>query len=112
MCNCPQETARLALFASLSDSTCKPHFSQLINNGTTPGTDGDETGVKPTFDAESIVGLVIFVVCVLYSSIRTTSSGQTERLMGTDKVLAKDDGAGSPIRARFSLTHFNFKLML
>ena len=34
-------------------------------------------------------------MCVLYSSIRTASNGQTERLIGSDKVLAKNDDNGS-----------------
>lgn len=52
------------------------------------GTDDEP---KQTFDAESIVGLIIWFCCVLYSSIRTASNGQTERLIGSDKVLAQDD---------------------
>jgi len=65
------------------DRECKPSFSSIVN-----GTDDEP---KPTFDAESIVGLVIWFCCVLYSSIRTASNGQTERLIGSDKVLAQDD---------------------
>jgi len=73
------------------DSQCKPNFSDLIN-----GEDGtNDDAKKPTFDAESIVGLVIWFCCVLYSSIRTASNGQTERLIGSDKVLAKNDDSGS-----------------
>ena len=56
------------------DSSCKPNFSQLIDGGgVTPGAPA--TTAAPTddgagFDAESIVGLVVWFVCVLYSSIR------------------------------------------
>lgn len=71
------------------DTQCKPNFSEIINGGS-----GDQDK-KPTFDAESIVGLVIWFMCVLYSSIRTASNGQTERLIGSDKVLAKNDDNGS-----------------
>nr|CAG4641747.1 EOG090X07ET [Eurycercus lamellatus] len=74
------------------DMTCKPNFSDIINGGTPGQTDPEK---KPTFDAESIVGLVIFFCCVLYSSIRTASHGQTERLIGSDKVLAKNDDGSS-----------------
>ncbi|XP_046640381.1 probable serine incorporator [Daphnia pulicaria] len=73
------------------DPACKPNFSEIINGQTGPST---EEG-NPTFDAESIVGLVIWFCCVLYSSIRTASNGQTERLIGSDKVLAKDDNGSS-----------------
>lgn len=59
-------------------------------------TEGSNVEQKPGFDAESIVGLLIWFCCVLYSSIRTASNGQTERLIGSDKVLAKtDDGSSS-----------------
>lgn len=71
------------------DPQCKPNFSEIINGGS-----GD-ANKKPAFDAESIVGLVIWFMCVLYSSIRTASNGQTERLIGSDKVLAKNDDNGS-----------------
>jgi len=72
------------------DHQCKPSFSSIIN-----GTGDQIENPKPTFDAESIVGLVIWFCCVLYSSIRTASNGQTERLIGSDKVLAQDDDGSS-----------------
>lgn len=74
------------------DSNCKPNFSQIVNGGKPNGTDD---GQKPTFDAESIVSLLIWFCCVLYSSIRTASNGQTERLIGSDKMLAKDENGSS-----------------
>ena len=72
------------------DPQCKPNFSQIINGG-----QPNDPEKSPTFDAESIVGLVIWFCCVLYSSIRTASNGQTERLIGSDKVLAKDENGSS-----------------
>ena len=47
-----------------ADASCKPNFSQLINGSPAPSEDG------AGFDAESIVGLVVWFVYVLYSSIR------------------------------------------
>ena len=44
---------------------------------------------KPKFDTESIISLIIWFLCVLYSSMRTAS--QTSKLTGSDKVLLKDD---------------------
>ncbi len=44
------------------------------------------------FDSQSIIGLVIFILCVLYSSIRTASNSQAARLSGSDKLLIKDNG--------------------
>ena len=45
-------------------------------------------------DTESIIGLVIFILCVLYSSIRTASNSQAAKLSGSDKILLKDVGEG------------------
>ncbi|XP_043213545.1 serine incorporator 3-like [Amphibalanus amphitrite] len=84
--------------ANQPDSSCKPNFSQMIDgSGVSPGAPG--TTAAPTedgagFDAESIVGLVVWFVCVLYSSIRTASSSQHAKLTGSDKILLKDE-AGS-----------------
>nr|CAG4647102.1 EOG090X07ET [Megafenestra aurita]SVE92432.1 EOG090X07ET [Megafenestra aurita] len=73
------------------DPNCKPNFSEILNGQ----TGGSDSGQKPGFDAESIVGLLIWFCCVLYSSIRTASNGQTERLIGSDKMLAKNDDGSS-----------------
>lgn len=43
-------------------------------------------------DTQSIIGLVIFILCVLYSSIRTASSSQAAKLSGSEKILLKDNG--------------------
>ncbi|XP_021924282.1 probable serine incorporator isoform X2 [Zootermopsis nevadensis] len=52
------------------------------------------TGMKSesTFDSESIVGLVIWMCCVLYSSLRTASS--SSKITMSEHVLVKDNGAG------------------
>ena len=43
-------------------------------------------------DTESIIGLIIWFLCVLYSSIRTASNSQASKLTGSDKLLVKDNG--------------------
>jgi hypothetical protein len=45
-----------------------------------------------TFDSESIVGLCIWMCCVLYSSLRTASS--SSKITMSEHVLVKDNGAG------------------
>jgi len=84
---------------------CKPKFfnsststsDQLVP---TPATDDNEKMAHPTFDTENIVGLVIWFLCVLYSSITTSNSGSAAKLTGTDKVLlSKDDGGGGDVEA-------------
>nr|CAG4644009.1 EOG090X07ET [Lepidurus arcticus] len=46
---------------------------------------------KPSFDTQSIVSLVIWFCCVMYSSIRTASHSQAAKLTMSDKMLTKDD---------------------
>lgn len=47
---------------------------------------------ESSFDSESIVGLVIWMCCVLYSSLRTASS--SSKITMSEHVLVKDTGAG------------------
>ncbi|KAH9373758.1 hypothetical protein HPB48_018615 [Haemaphysalis longicornis] len=44
------------------------------------------------FDSQSIVGLVVWFACVLYSSIRTSSNSQVGKLTMSEKILVKDTG--------------------
>jgi len=95
---------------------CKPSFhSQNSNNisdttNSTTATTTTTTSASPTtpspdiaysaFDSESIVGLVIWFLCLLYSSIATSTSSSSSKLTGTDKVLLKkDDGSGGDVEA-------------
>ncbi|XP_037081978.1 probable serine incorporator isoform X1 [Pollicipes pollicipes] len=73
--------------ANQPDASCKPNFGALIPGGrpTPPGHQ------PPGIDAEAIVGLIIWFVCVLYSSVRTASSSQHAKLTGSDKLLLKED---------------------
>ena len=38
------------------------------------------------------MGLVIWFLCVLYSSIRNSTNSTASKLSGADLMLAKDDG--------------------
>jgi len=69
---------------------CKPHlsFHPTDDSTTTPAPDPDAP--KTRFTNESLVGLIIWFICVLYSSIKTGSS-ETSKLTGSDKVLLKSD---------------------
>jgi len=73
------------------DKTCKPNFEAIITGNTneTEAPKSDGSGV----DAASIVGLVIWFCCVLYSSIRTASNTQMSKLTMSEKILIKDDGS-------------------
>lgn len=84
-------------WSSLTNSPwtgCKPAFFPSNSTTTTPSTEATSgtDGPKPSFHSETIIGLIIWFVCVLYSSIKTSSSSQASKLTGTDKVLLKEDG--------------------
>lgn len=80
---------------------CKPKIDILPNNSTTTtlspldAVAGTEDAVHPKLDTQSIIGLVIWFLCVLYSSIGSSSASSASKLTGTDQVLLnKDDGTG------------------
>ena len=70
---------------------CKLDYDEILNpDATTPAPSGNNT--ESSFDAASIVGLVIWFLCVLYSSIRNSTNSTASKLSGADLMLAKDDG--------------------
>uniref|UniRef100_A0A1B6EFW0 Serine incorporator n=1 Tax=Clastoptera arizonana TaxID=38151 RepID=A0A1B6EFW0_9HEMI len=69
--------------SSNPDRECNPGFFLGI------GKSGDKNAVR--FDSESIVGLLIWTCCVLYSSIRTAS--KSSKITMSEHVLVKDNGA-------------------
>jgi len=89
-------------WSALSNSPrtdCKPMLSNS-NSSTTPTPSPDHDSTYQAFDAESIVGLVIWFLCLLYSSIATSTSSSASKLTGTDKVLlSRDDGPGGDVEA-------------
>merc|ERR1719206_1400075 len=75
---------------------CKPDIFGPTNTTTTTTPSPDTKIEHPTFDTENIVGLVIWFLCVLYTSI----SGSASKLTGTDMVLlSKDEGSGGDVEA-------------
>jgi len=78
---------------------CKPKFFNSTQSSDPSSSDNPAQG-HPKFDTENIVGLVIWFLCVLYSSVTTSSSGTAAKVTGTDKVLlARDDGSGGDVEA-------------
>lgn len=57
--------------ANNPDEKCNPMIQH--SNATNPDTN---TGTNQHMDTTSIIGLVIWFMCLLYSSIRTASSSQ------------------------------------
>ncbi len=78
------------------DANCKPQFFPSNSTNPTPGPDGgkSEPNQARQFDTQSIIGLVVFILCVLYSSIRTSSNSTAAKLSGSDKILLKDNNDG------------------
>ena len=79
--------------ANSPDAKCKPDFSGS-NSTDTSKSDKDGSSPDPShpvrsFDTQSIIGLVVFILCVLYSSIKTSSSSQAAKLTGSDAILLK-----------------------
>jgi len=57
-----------------------------------PGPPSSDNDQASPFDAENIIGLVVWVLCVLYACMRTASNSQAAKLTGGDKLLVKDTG--------------------
>lgn len=47
---------------------------------------------RVAFDKESIIGLIIWFSCVLYSSLRTAS--KSSKITMSENILVQDNGAG------------------
>jgi len=112
--------------------TCNPSFTDILNggggmvplNGTT--TAGPSNWDAMGFDWKSVVSLIIFLVCVLYASIRNSSLNSLEKLSISSKdaiILSDNDGSGDVERDgkvyddesegvaySYSLFHFMFFL--
>ncbi|XP_035739095.1 probable serine incorporator isoform X2 [Vespa mandarinia] len=66
------------------DHICNPGFFGIISNDT-------HAKNRVAFDKESIIGLIIWFSCVLYSSLRTAS--KSSKITMSDNVLVRDNGA-------------------
>ncbi|XP_077577197.1 serine incorporator 2-like [Stigmatopora nigra] len=65
---------------------CNPSLLSLLTNvsSSTP-TDEPNPGYLQLWDAQSIVGLVLFFLCTLYASIRSSSNTQVNKLLQTEE---------------------------
>jgi len=77
------------------DSGCNPSISHLLNKtGIDLGLGNDDKISKGiTFDWTGVVGLAIFLICVLYASIRSTTNSQVAKLglSSNDTVYLADE---------------------
>lgn len=67
------------------DSDCNPGLLGIVGANSTAKT------TQMGFDGQSIIGLVVWMACVLYSSLRTASN--SSKITMTEHVLVKDNGA-------------------
>ncbi|XP_070534639.1 serine incorporator 1-like isoform X2 [Ptychodera flava] len=82
--------------SSEPDKTCNPSIMDIlhpdqknITSVTTPapGTAGNIASM----DAESIIGLALFILCVLYASIRTANNDNMSKLTGSNEKVLIDE---------------------
>lgn len=74
------------VFVLFTDRECNPGFLGLIS-----GNDADAKN-RVAFDKESIIGLIIWFSCVLYSSLRTAS--KSSKITMSENILVQDNGVG------------------
>ncbi|XP_043430288.1 serine incorporator 2 isoform X1 [Prionailurus bengalensis] len=69
--------------SSVPDQKCNPHLLTHLSNGTIlAGPEGYETH---WWDAPSIVGLIIFILCTVFISLRSSDHRQVNNLMQTEE---------------------------
>ncbi|KAI5215930.1 Serine Incorporator 3 [Manis pentadactyla] len=124
------------------DRSCNPRLLSIIARMTAPTlAPGNSTALVPTsapsptsggqfLDTENFIGLMVFVLCLLSSSIRTSNNSQVSKLTlsGSESVIlrdtttsgASDEEDGQPRRVvdnekegvQYNYTCFHFMLCL
>ncbi|XP_034031029.1 serine incorporator 2 [Thalassophryne amazonica] len=64
------------------NQTCNPSLLSLVSN--VSSTADTSPGPVQLWDAQSIVGLIIFLFCTLYASIRSSNNTQVNKLLQTE----------------------------
>ncbi|KAJ3598596.1 hypothetical protein NHX12_002102, partial [Muraenolepis orangiensis] len=105
---------------------CNPSLLNLVSNMSSalPTPDPSTAEHLQWWDAQSIVGLVVFLFCTLYASIRSSSNTQVNKLMqteegrgsggggvvGEDGVLRAVDNEEDGVSYSYSFFHFHLFL--
>ncbi|XP_014023485.1 serine incorporator 3 [Salmo salar] len=103
MTNEPDRTCNPSLL-SIFQQTLVPTLAPLeIENQTTVVIIGTKEPILSSpylqwWDAQSIVGLAIFILCILYSSIRSSNTSQVNKLTmaSNDTVILEESKADTP----------------
>ncbi|XP_010764347.1 serine incorporator 3-like [Notothenia coriiceps] len=93
----------LSLFQQIAVPTLAPLEMENQTAVLILGPDAEEPALTspylPWWDAQSIVGLAIFVLCILYSSIRSSSTSQVNKLTmaSKDSAILAEEGSSSDL---------------
>uniref|UniRef100_A0A672IT94 Si:ch73-267c23.10 n=1 Tax=Salarias fasciatus TaxID=181472 RepID=A0A672IT94_SALFA len=101
MSNEPDRTCNPSLLSILAGPTPAP---LEVENQTAVVIESEEPALTSPYlqwwDAQSIVGLIIFVLCILYSSIRSSNTSQVNKLtMASRDSAILAEGGGGPVRS-------------
>ncbi|XP_072561808.1 serine incorporator 1-like isoform X1 [Paramormyrops kingsleyae] len=66
---------------------CNPSLLSLVSNSSSP-VPGSGPGQVEWWDAQGIVGLILFILCALFASIRSSSNSQVNKLLQTEEGKA------------------------
>ncbi|XP_078094079.1 serine incorporator 1-like [Mustelus asterias] len=76
---------------------CNPSLLSIVQQTTSNSTVAPPSdSVVQWWDAQSIVGLIIFLLCVLYASIRSSNNAQVNKLMMTEESEESMGGFSTP----------------
>nr|XP_022341511.1 serine incorporator 1-like isoform X2 [Crassostrea virginica] len=80
------------------DKTCNPNIENIIvpKNGTS-STTSDNYVKANNFDWQSLLALLMWILAVLYSSIRTSSHSQVGKLTMSEKTVLQSDSGDAPL---------------
>ncbi|XP_005993191.1 serine incorporator 1 [Latimeria chalumnae] len=79
------------------DRICNPSLLSIVSPNSTAPTPPPGQGVQ-WWDAQNIVGLVIFLLCTLFASIRSSTNTQVNKLMLTEESSGTMDEAGEGLQ--------------
>ncbi|XP_048727691.2 serine incorporator 3-like isoform X2 [Ostrea edulis] len=75
------------------DKTCNPNLEHLFLNGSSADNGNGDFVKSNSFDWQSLLALLLWILAVLYSSIRTSSNSQVGKLTMSERtVLQADSG--------------------